>query len=95
MALTAAAPTYSVDVMRREHLLHGDGLRAILLTDDHALHVSRYPDEDAWIVDGLWRRANSYPVFVNGAGSRCTMLKVVADEYAVALLDQTAVAVLS
>lgn len=46
--------------------------------------VSRYHDEDYWVVDCAFR-ANGFPVFSNGTGSRCIMVRALAPEDAEAL----------
>jgi hypothetical protein len=79
----------TVEIERR-HMLHGDGWYARLETATHVYHVSRYDDEDAWIIDGLWLRANSFPIYHNGDGSRCTRLSVITQESAIDALDRAA-----
>jgi hypothetical protein len=79
-----------VRLMRRGHLPLGEGFSGVLDTDVHSLHVTRYDDEERWIVDAVWVRENSYPLFANGEGSRCTALRAVVDEDAIRLLDEAA-----
>lgn len=48
--------------------------------------VSRYHDEVAWVADCAFR-ANGYPVFSNGSGSRVTLAQVLTDEDIIRDLD--------
>lgn len=52
------------------------------------LGVSRLDDEEQWILDSL--TIGSFPVFANGVGSRCTLLKALTDAEMVAALDAAA-----
>ena len=46
--------------------------------------VSRYRDEDYWVADCAFR-ANGFPVFSNGTGTRIVAVRTVSDEVAAAL----------
>jgi hypothetical protein len=54
----------------------------------YVLGVSRYPNEDEWIVDFKARPGCLMPEFSNGAGSRCTRALYIKDLDMVALLDR-------
>lgn len=50
--------------------------------------VSRLDGEDGWIIDGLYTAAQPwFPVFFNGIGSRCTILRPVTLDDVTAALD--------
>lgn len=93
MTTTTSGDTFEILSLDHRHLLHGDGFAGRVNVGAHTLYVSRYDTEHEWIVDGLWRTANSFPIFHNGDGSRCTMLRAVADPFVVAALDAAASAV--
>ena len=50
------------------------------------LGVSRYHDEDYWVVDCAFR-ANGYPVFSNGTGARCGTVARTINPEITAMLD--------
>lgn len=87
---TGTAPTFRIGTFERRHLTYGDGYVATVEANGNILHVSRYDDEDEWTVDGLWRSANSFPVFHNGAGSRCTRRTVIVEPDIFAALNARA-----
>jgi hypothetical protein len=58
----------------------------IVFANGDWIGVSRYHDEVAWVADCAFR-ANGYPVFSNGTGSRCTAAQVLTDETIIADLD--------
>lgn len=51
--------------------------------------VSRYHDEDYWVADCAFK-ANGFPIFSNGTGSRCTAIRTLAPEDAKALDERLA-----
>lgn len=48
--------------------------------------VSRYFDEDYWVADSAFR-ANGFPVFSNGVGSRVTTAQIIVNEDVVSALN--------
>lgn len=52
------------------------------------LVVSKYDDETEWVADGFYRAEQSwFPVYWNGEGSRCTLLKAPTSAIQAALND--------
>jgi hypothetical protein len=66
-----------------------DLLTASFTLGDLRYGISRYAHEDHWVADSLFK-ANGFPVFCNGKGSRCTALHIIDDVSAIALLDEAA-----
>lgn len=58
------------------------GWHATVEADDLVLHVSQMEGENRWIVDGKVRRANGFPLFMNGFGARFCVLEVASAEVA-------------
>lgn len=81
---------FSINEFDRRHATYGDAFYARVATGTHTLHLSRYDTETEWVVDGVWVTANSYPVYHNGLGSRCTALRVVTEADLVAALNARA-----
>jgi hypothetical protein len=64
----------------------GEGWAAEVASDAGRLVVSKYDDEQRWIAVGFYAPScDWFPVYWNGEGSRCTLLKVPTDEVQTAL----------
>ena len=89
--------TYTIQDFKAERLNRGfiqsdiqDAHTAILKFDNGDwMAVSRYHDEKYWVVDAAFR-ANGFPIFSNGTGSRCTAIQTLTPEHAAALDDRLA-----
>jgi hypothetical protein len=55
------------------------------------LGVSSYEDEDYWVADCAFR-ANGFPVFSNGTGTRLTAVRTIAPEIAAELDERVSIA---
>lgn len=60
----------------------------IVFTNGDWMGVSRYIDEEHWVADCAFR-ANGFPVFSNGTGSRVTAVRCLNPEDA-GILDEAA-----
>jgi hypothetical protein len=54
------------------------------------LGVSSYEDEDYWVADCAFR-ANGFPVFSNGTGTRLVAVRTIAPEIAAELDEQASI----
>ena len=48
-------------------------LSAVVEVDELTVHATKYPGEVEWVADSVWK--GCFPIYANGEGSRCTLLR--------------------
>lgn len=84
--------SYRIEDAKMENVHNGFEIRPcksahVFFENGDWIGVSQYDNEDYWVCDSAFK-ANYFPIFCSGVGSRVTAFRTVADEEMLKMLDE-------